>query len=295
MTERPPLLPDGELDDDATFEIHPPDARKPVDYHPSDFSPPTQHRQEDSGCFSPQIVLPTCAAGCGVPVLLLLGSILFVILTGINTIDGIMDGIRGIFAPQPATATVTTSRTLVTSIQPLGQFVSISVELAKADIRVEVSEGFSNACGRTAYHVAQGAVEAGIDLMRLTEDDVTQDIISGEYTITLPAAQLTSCRIDYLNQYERSTSACGPSWESIRLLGNYTALQEFRDDAIEGGILQRAQDQAQVSLRSFLELATGQQVNIQFDTQQEVILPPSCMPDPPADWVYNPERNIWSN
>jgi len=183
----------------------------------------------------------------------------------------------------------------VTSVQQLGQLVSVSAELAKADIEVTVRDGFQNACGRSANHVAQGAVEAGIDLTQLSEGDVVIDETTT--TITLPRPQLTSCRIDFIQQYNRSSSVCGASWDNIRLLANYTTLIEFRDDAIEGGILDRARDEAQVTLTNFLQLATGRTVIIQYAdaTDGEAALPGSCQPDPPFDWVYIPEEDAWRN
>ncbi len=117
------------------------------------------------GCFSPSVVFGGCALGCGVPILLA------IIITGMNTLSDVIDSIAGIFRGAPTTATVTSTQTIINSVKPLGQLVSVSAQLAKADIRVEVREGFQNACGRTAFHVAQGAIEAGVELTQLRRSE----------------------------------------------------------------------------------------------------------------------------
>jgi hypothetical protein len=112
------------------------------------------------------------------------------------------------FKPQPPTAKVFSTQTIVNGIQPMGQLVSVSAQLAKADIYVGVKQGALNACGFSANHVAQGTVEAGIDLAQISDGDIVFDEKSNTFTITLPAPQLTSCRIDFIRQYQRSTTTC---------------------------------------------------------------------------------------
>ena len=254
-----------------------------------------QEPERRGGCFSPTIVFGSCALGCGVPMFLAILLFGFVIITGMNTLSGVIDSIAGVFRGQPTTATVTSTQTIVNSVKPLGQLVSVSAQLAKADIRVEVREGFQNACGRTAYHVAQGAIEAGVDLTQLEEADISRDILSGDLSITLPAPQLTSCRIDFLDQYDRSTSACGPAWDSLRRLAQFETVIEFREDAIEGGILDIAQEEAEIVLTNFLQLATGQQVEVKFEQPLEPIYPPSCLPESPGGWRYDVGTDTWTN
>lgn len=194
---------------------------------------------------------------------------------------------------QQTTARVSSSQTIVTGIKPLGQIVSMSVQLAKADIGVNVSSGLGNACGFSAFHVSQGTVEAGIDLMRIEEDHITYDEETNIYTLTLPAAQLTSCRVDSIRQYDRSTTACNIDWDEARIIANYKALNDFRDDAIEGGILERAQQQADLVISQFVQLLTGAEVIIEFGDEMAVT-PPSCQPSPPDGWSYNAENDQWT-
>jgi hypothetical protein len=132
----------------------------------------------------------TLGLGCFtlVGVLFSLMTIIFLIvfLTGAMSINDVFNQIGSIFN-RPVVAQVNTSRTIVTSLQPLGQLVSLSVELAQADINVTVNAGAMNLCGHSANHVAQGVIEAGVDITKITEDSVSYDEASNTYTITLPA------------------------------------------------------------------------------------------------------------
>jgi hypothetical protein len=225
---------------------------------------------------------------------LLLLALAVPIILGVTTANNVIGGIFGIFDPQPRTATVNSTQTLVQGIQPLGQLVSISAQLAKADINVGIASGALNACGFGANHVAQGAVEAGIDLTGVNASSVNYDETTDTYTLRLPAPQLTSCRIDYIRQYERTTTACNVDWDEARLLANYRALLDFRDDSVEGGILTRARLEAELVVRNFVELLTQSNVNIIFDEPTTQVLPPSCTPDIPEGWLFNEQTGQWT-
>jgi hypothetical protein len=211
-------------------------------------------------------------------------------LTG--SVFGSIFGINLSLNPQ-TTARVHTSDTVVHSIRPLGQLVSISAQLAKADVHVRIRQGFGNVCGFDASHVAVGTIEAGIDLTQLSPDDVNYDAGSDTFTITLPSPQLTSCRVDSIRQYDRSYTTCRVDWDEARRLAQHLSIIEFRDDAMEGGILDRAHGQAHVVLSNFLQLSTGRQVNILFREADTLVIPRSCEPQVPAGWEFDEEDRRW--
>jgi hypothetical protein len=248
---------------------------------------PTERR----GCSGCGLVL----AGAGGCLLLVVVILATSVLLGITSVNGILGGIGSVFtgAAPPPRAAINSTQTLVQGIQPLGQLVSVSTQLAKADISVGVQQGVLNACGYSANHVAQGAVEAGIDLTGITEDDIRFDAARETYVVTVPAPQLTSCRVDYIRQYDRSTTACAVDWDEARLLANYTSLVDFRDDAVEGGILTRAELETRIVLGNFVEMVTGSSVEIVFEPPAETVYPPSCQPDFPAGWFQDPATGMW--
>ena len=220
-------------------------------------------------------------------------AVAVLILTGTGLLDRVTNALGQAVNP-PTTARTMTTETILTGIQPLGQLVSISVQLAKADIDVGVQQGGLNACGFSASHVAEGTVEAGIDLSRISAEDISYDAASETYTLHLPAPALTSCRIDFIRQYSRSTTVCNVDWDQARLLANYTAINDFRDDSLESGLLDRGEQEARLVLGNFVGALTGSHVNFVFD-QSDAPLPPSCAPQTPSGWSYDEATGSWIN
>lgn len=231
------------------------------------------------------------ALGC---LFLLILPIIVLLFMGTISINGVLSGIQNVLSPKPAVATVFSTQTIVTGIQPMGQLVSVSSQLAKADIGIGVQQGTLNACGFSANHVAQGTVEAGIDLTKISATDVQYDSANNTYTVLLPAAEVTSCRIDFIRQYERSLTACNVDWDEARLLAQYEALKGFSGDAVEGGILKRAEQEARVVVANFITALTGAKVQIVFKTSDgPTVLPASCVPDIPQGWSLDPSTQAW--
>jgi hypothetical protein len=99
--------------------------------------------------------------------------------------------------------------------------------------------------------------------------------------------------VDFIRQYDRTTTACSVDWDEARLLANYTSLVEFRDDALGGEILNRAEQEARLVLGNFVELLTGSNVEISFRPADGATMPPSCQPPIPQGWVLNAENGMW--
>ncbi|MEO8395095.1 MAG: DUF4230 domain-containing protein [Chloroflexota bacterium] len=205
------------------------------------------------------------------------------------------DRIKGIGAVPPPSANVISSKTIVEGIRPLGQLVSLSVQLAKIHMKVNVSQGVLNMCAYSVNHAVQGTIEAGIDLTKINADALRYDAARETYILTVPPAELTSCRIDDIQQYNWSVSACNPDFDSARLLANYTALTQFRDDAVEGGILTRAERETRIVLGNFVRLVTGHPVEIVFEQSEATATPSSCNPDPPSGWIHDTTTGLWSS
>jgi hypothetical protein len=282
----PPRLPVGDVPASAPVAYTPPPA--PVGYAPA---PAPQSAA--SGC--KWVVL----GGLGCLGLLILPIVAALVL-GVTSVTQVSQQLLGIFQPQPARAVVETTPTIVNSVRDLGQLVSISVQVAKADLRVGIQDTAPlNVCGYAANHVAQGAIEAGIDLTRVSEGDVLYDAATNTYTLRLPPPQLTSCRVDYIRQYDRTTTACAVDWDEARLIASYTALVEFRDDAVEGGILEEARENARAVVTGFVGAVTGANVVVQFtegassSAPGTAGLPASCAPEAPQGWYFDPGLNAW--
>lgn len=234
---------------------------------------------------------PGCMKGLLIGLAMIIAAFFLGVFLIHGTVTGAVNAFVGLFDRSPQSAVTQSSQTIVNSVRPLGQLVSMSAQLAKADINVRIREGFPNLCGFSASHVAVGTIEAGVDLSRITEDDISlnDDIL----TITLPPAQITSCRIEDIRQYERSATACRVDWDGARRLAQHITINEFYEDAIEGGLLDRASLEATVVLSNFLNLSTGHMVEIQFRDEAPAT-PASCRPQAPDGWSFDEENNAWS-
>jgi len=243
--------------------------------------------------------------GC-LGVLVLLAAVL--IFGPAALISSVINSARGLFnlSPMPTSANVIDTPTIINSVLPLGQLVTVSVQLAKADIQVAVQAGLLNTCSFSADHVAVGAVEAGVDLSQLDNSAARYDETTETYYLTLPVPHLTSCRIEFIRQYNRSFTTCPVDWDEARLLANYTALDDFRNTAIEGGILERAEREARLVIESFVRALTQKNVVVAFarnGTQSDATdeptvtraasLPPSCVPQAPQGWAYFEQERVW--
>ena len=127
--------------------------------------------------------------------------------------------------------------------------------------------------------IAVGYIDAGIDLSALETDAIT--IAGDTINVLLPPASLQACVLDQNATYvaERDTGIFAPSAPNLDADARRFAIAQFRDQALEGGILQDAEDEARVVVTQLL-LASNpaiQRVNIVFasaDAQAQV--PQTC-------------------
>lgn len=107
--------------------------------------------------------------------------------------------------------------------------------------------------------VAHGEVIAGVDLSKITEDDI---IVTGdEVFVTLPAAEIFVATLDNDQSYvyDRETGLLGPEVD-LETLARQEAERQILDAALEDGILQKAQDNAEVYVRGLLQALGFEQV-----------------------------------
>lgn len=256
----------------------------------SSVATPAATKQSKRGCGMGCL---TCGLVIGVSGLAAITVIIVALLLGgTTTINALFGGIRGLIAP-PVIAVVGDTQTSVIDLAPLSQLVTISTQLARADVPVQVSGGALNACGYSAYHVVQATLAAGVDLSQVQTGDVIYNETTGRYTITVPAPQYTSCSVDYSRQYERSFTTCPVDWDAARQLAEYTSLQAMMQETFEGGLLERAGDEAETVLSGFVGTLTGKPVDIVFDASRQPPFPAQCERRIPDGWTYDAVSNQW--
>jgi hypothetical protein len=127
--------------------------------------------------------------------------------------------------------------------------------------------------------IAVGYIDAGIDLASLEANAIT--ITSDTVNVTLPAPTLQACVLDENATYvaERETGIFAPDAPNLDSDARQFAVAQFRDQALETGILQDAEDEARVVITQVL-LASNpaiQRVNIAFSpADADVELPTTC-------------------
>ena len=198
-------------------------------------------------------------------------------------ISGTVDTVRDLFFPENA-AYVRSTRTIVRSIQNIGQLVTVTSVIDTTDVKVEIHQGFLNAGYYSASHIAIGAIEAGIDFDQIDEDSI--QFQNNAYTLTLPPSIITSCRIEHIDQNQHSFTLLSADWDTVRQLAEHDALSNFVQEMIEEGILERAEEGAERLLSDFVYDLTGKATHIAFEPREsDNELPISCRPDMPSGWV----------
>lgn len=108
--------------------------------------------------------------------------------------------------------------------------------------------------------VAHGEVIAGVDLSKLTEDDI---IVSGdEVFVTLPAAEVFVATLDNEQTYvyDRETGLLGPETD-LETLARQEAERRILEAALEDGILDKAQENAEVYVGGLIRALGFEQVS----------------------------------
>src|SRR5215207_4732705 len=115
-----------------TPEIQPPSQPSALDTRAEVKPTPAKSRSWSWGCLG--------MVGCLLAVVVIVS---LPIILGFTTVNGLLtvvqSSVQNILNP-PSVAIVDPSQTIVQSVMPLGQLVSVSIQLAKADIQVSVHE-----------------------------------------------------------------------------------------------------------------------------------------------------------
>ena len=108
--------------------------------------------------------------------------------------------------------------------------------------------------GERQVLVAIGHVTAGIDLSLMGPEDVT--IADGVITLHLPPPTLQDCFLNEGASYvaERDTGVFSRSAPQLEGQARQFAIQQFRDTAMQEGILGNVQQQATTALTEFIRL-----------------------------------------
>ncbi len=143
--------------------------------------------------------------------------------------------------------------TVVRQVQALSRLETSSFTIEKV-ITAQSGEGtFGFLFRDRLLLVAQGQVIAGVDLSRLHDEDV--QVAGGAVFITLPAAEIFIATLDndatYV--YDRDTGLLANQQIDLETLARQEAERQILLAALEGGILEIAQTNAEHTVQSLLQ------------------------------------------
>lgn len=260
---------------------------------PTPLTPPQDNlpRRSGNGCLKGCLLL---AVGALLLALILVSPGIIAVATGVTTWNAFLASVRDFFDPSP-NAQIIPGETIVSRIQPMGDLVSVRVQLAKADILARVRYGVADACSFEARHVAQASIEASVDLSAFSLANLTLDADGQITRITLPTPRLFRCVLEQFDQYTHSQPpGCVVPLDDAENLARYVALNDFRERALEGGIRRQAEREASFLVGNLVELVTGRRVEIVFDAGSSPLQDDrTCFPQPPAGWSFDEATQSW--
>jgi len=141
--------------------------------------------------------------------------------------------------------------TYINEIRALARLETIQYSIEKV-ITAEQGQGtFGFLFGDRILFVAHGVVIAGIDMEKLQPEDMRLD--NGVLYVRLPEAEVFVATIDNQKSYvyDRTTGALSRGEQDLETLARKAAEEEIRKAALEDGILEQAQVNAEAYLLKF--------------------------------------------
>jgi hypothetical protein len=151
----------------------------------------------------------------------------------------------------PTPTIIPDPNTYINEVRALARLETIQYSVEKV-ITAEQSQGtFSFLFGDRMLFVAHGVVIAGIDMNKIEPGDM--QLASGVLQVRLPAAEIFVATIDNQKSYvyDRDTGILTKPNQELETLARQAAEDEIRKAAIEDGILEQAERNAEVYLLRF--------------------------------------------
>jgi hypothetical protein len=143
--------------------------------------------------------------------------------------------------------------TIVNEVRVLARLETIQYSVEKVVTAETGQEVLGELFGDRILLIAHGYVIAGVDLSNLTQDDIA--ISGGLVEINLPDPEIFVATLD--NQktrvYNRETGLFYQGDPELETLARQSAEQEIYRSALEDGILQKANDNAEIFLERLLD------------------------------------------
>lgn len=223
----------------------------------------------------PGVYRPRAAygGGCAQATLYLVLGALAALLIGVFVFNQWIGGVARVFQPPDLgtmiatpTPTLLTSAAVVQRIQSLSRLETAAYTVQTV-IDVNQSQGnplFDFFAGDALLLIARGTVVAGVDLGTLATDDVAVSPDGRRITVSLPPATIFSASLDNdgTRVYSRNRGWFAPENRDLETLARQQAEAEILRAACEDGVLSKATEQAETTLRQLLGLLDGAEIVI---------------------------------
>ena len=165
--------------------------------------------------------------------------------------------VYALVAQRPSDATTLRyTPSVITAVKDLARLETVEYHVERViDLRDQQSLLFGLIHTQDAIlFVAAGEVTAGVDLAELAEGDVVVDQAHGSVSITLPAPRVLTTRLDNEHSwvYARTTDVLAQRHEDLETRARQEAERTLDQSAIDGGILDRARDNAERTVEAFV-------------------------------------------
>ena len=187
----------------------------------------------------------------------IIGSAIFLVITLTRTIDSALSPVQSVnnmLSTQvsqllnPTPTVIPDPVTIIREVQSLARLETIQYSVEKI-ITAEVNQGVLGPLfGDRLLLVAHGFVIAGIDLAELSAADLRLE--DGTLFVTLPEAEVFVATLNNERSYvyDRTTGVLRKSDRDLETAARRVAEQEILKGAIEDGILEQAQLNAEIFL-----------------------------------------------
>jgi hypothetical protein len=200
--------------------------------------------------------------------ILVIGILLILTLTAVGVVAAVRTGANRVLQPvsdlssgvgtqvaqllHPTPTVLPNPQTIIYQVRTLARLETIQYTVEKV-ITAETGQGvFGPLFGDRLLFVAHGYVIAGIDMKKLLPDDLRAE--DGILYVELPPAEIFMSTLDNEKSYvyDRETGILTQGDVNLETLARQVAEDEIRDAALEDGILEQAQTNAEAYLYRLL-------------------------------------------
>jgi hypothetical protein len=165
--------------------------------------------------------------------------------------EGLQTQVAGLLNPTPTI--IPDPVTYINEVRALARLETIQYSIEKV-ITAETGQGtFDFLFGDRMLFVAHGVVIAGIDMEKIGPDQLRLE--NGVLYVTLPPAEIFVATLDNQKSYvyDRETGFLNKGVQDLETLARQSAEDEIRKAALDDGILQQAQTNAENYLFRFFQ------------------------------------------